>query len=516
MQLQYVLANPRQKNSRKKKKARSRVHKKHKSSQTIKVGGNPVKKGKLKKGSAAAKAWGRKMKKARLAKGNPKKSRKKRKNPYRDVATVPVHKTLKSKKYYSPDELKEFVAAYRATAIDKRNVLNSLSDRELAQAAFLGNKKIKTQYQKLDKETKKEKAAVKKILDAQREHDKFQKKVADSSGKITLTEFLKNPKGRKMKRKKKSKKAKRNAATAKLVQVNPRKKRKSRKTRKSRRKARSTHSKAKKSKNLVRMVGRARLSKKAAKAIGRRRKLGVTVAIKNPIMGLDWKDLGMASLWAAGGYAAAQGIVFAIDSLAKGKATAAIRDAAGPMGAPFVIPALGVLGGIGLMAGSKYIPGKGGNIAQKMGAGAITVGGILVAAAAVRLVLGQAIKQFPQIATLPVIGPAIQASAMAGVEFFPMSGADFGRMGDGYKQQPGDWGTATVGGIPSGMGDVQFFPMQGIPSGMGEVQYYPRGSNGDDMFTQSEAGDLLEAEGLGNADFGSADFGEIPSGMGMG
>lgn len=86
---------------------------------------------------------------------------------------------------------------------------------------------------------------------------------------------------------------------------------------------------------------------------------------------------------------------------------------------------------------------------------------------------------------------------MSGVSFYPgFSGPDFGALGDGYKQSAGDFG------------GVKYFP-----AGMSGIEYIPEGAQGDQMYRESEANQLREAEGLGIIPAGLGDVDGIPEGM---
>lgn len=227
-------------------------------------------------------------------------------------------------------------------------------------------------------------------------------------------------------------------------------------------------------------------------------------------------------LWIALGFLAAGGIVKGADSLSGGAITnffATNVVSKVPQAAPFVAPALaGALAALTIYGVKRgIITGKIAEPALHLAKGAAIAGVVAAAYAGYQMVQPQLRSAA---ANLPVVGPTL-SSMLSGVQFFPtgMSGADFGM----YPQMgsSADFGVIPAGmnGIPYGMGvipaglrGVQYFPNKG----MGEVEFFPDGSDGNRMFQQSEAGDLMEAEGLGSADFGSADFGIIPSGMGDG
>lgn len=522
MQLQYVLANPSV--ATKKKKDRKKILKKRKKAKIKKVGGNSVKK--LRKGSAATK---RHMAKLRDMRG--KKHKKPKRNPKGKHNAEGYYLIPKKAKPVAP----AIPAGFRKVkfkypdqevvdeAYAKANKSQQLTDREIAlvkqMSAYdllvdpMGKKTVgavkKYRNQSL-KDTKKYLSELKARLKGQRKG----LVVKDAGGQEIITKGNAKMKGRKKRkhgRRKHSKKRAHKNPVARLVQVNAKKKRKHR----------AKRNPSKKSNYLVKMVGRAKLGRKAAKSISRRRKLGIAVTIKNPI---DLQSLAMSSLWAAGGYVVG-GMLFKVaDGLAKGQLSSAIQSGAGRF-APFVAPAIGIAMGFAMQMiapklqgaiGPSQKPGQkddsslASNV-YRLGQGAIVVGGALAALAAVDMAMVFAKQRFPKLATLPVIGPAF-----GDVRFFPggMSGADFGmypQMGQ-YRQRPGDFGI-----IPQGMRGVEYFPNRG----MSGVEFFPDGSIGDEMYKQSEQDDIAEAHGLGvipaglgGADFGSADYGIIPAGLG--
>lgn len=510
MQLQYVMANP---IAKKKKKARKKVHKKHKKAKIDKVGGNPV--AKFKKGSAAAKRFMAKPRakrhKKHKSKQNPKGRHnaegyylvpKKPKAPKKPRVKIPEGFTKKKFRYPDEEVVLEKELFFRDTRDNFKKdfeKLKQLSAAELllSQGSTLASaRKMRKKLAQATKAYEKKK----KARDLGKAKDK---EVEAAGGQVIITKGNASMKRRKKAKRKHARKHKRNPVVRMKQVANPKKKAK-----RSKRRGRKKAHKA--AKHLVKMVGTARLSKKAAKSIARRKRLHVAVAIRNPI---DIQSLAVTSLWLAGGYVAA-GMIFKIaDGLAKGQ----ISSAASALGA-FKAPVVGIALGVAAQMVAERIPGQAGRITHKLGHGAIVAGGVIAGLAAIDMAMVYAKQTFPQIATLPVIGPAF-----AGVRFFPntMAGADFGmypQMGQ-YHQQPGDFGVipaglrgADFGVIPQGMRGVEYFPNRG----MSGVEFFPDGSIGDEMYKQSEQDDIAEAHGLGviPAGLGGADFGEAEGQLG--
>ncbi len=499
MQLQYVFGNPRPKNTRKKKK---KLLTRRKSSK-IKTRENPA----MKKGSKAAKAWGRKMRRAKLAKANPKKkrkvSRKKRKNPQYE-ATFPVVRKKRSNRFPSRQRVSDFAQMSAYAKKDTEGLakqVTGMSTDEMLKQHLMGRLQSKVKemnkYEKLSAKDSKHLATMEKAI----QKALAWKEKAAADGAININEIGKNPKGKKMAKRRKKRKAKKNPTVKMKAHSNPKKKRKSSKKRR----------KSKKSKgSLVRFTGSTRLSKKAIQRFKRRRRLNVSVKI-NP----DFKAIGMTVGFGALGLVATNLLLLPIADWISVKATK--KTIAQQLGSvSYIAPVAGTLAGavvgyaaaLGLEKYGHKIPVIGNKTYKavaplKMASGVM---GIMAAA----YFIGKIAQPYTAQALAKV---GIATAPMAGVMYFPgMSGADFGmypQMGDGYKQQPGDFGL-----IPNGLQGVKYFPN----SGMGSVDYFPEGSDGDDMYRQGEAGDLLEAEGLGSPDFGEIPqgMGEVPEGMGEG
>lgn len=308
----------------------------------------------------------------------------------------------------------------------------------------------------------------------------------------------------------------------KAVLENPRKKKKKKKAKRSKKRSKKRSRKAKsakrakprKTKRRKSRKGKARKSSGSLSLYSRRAKKRVRINVKvNPDfsqMTETLKALAVPAAYAAVGLVAINAVILPLadkflgSKLPGGSIAGAIASKlpASMAGvAPYVAPALsiGAALGIGYLAHSK-MRGKAGDMIAR---GAVGAAGLATAMLAVTLVTKYA---------LPPVQKAAGLSGMSGVKYFPngMSGADFGmypQMGQ-YHQQPGDFGI-----IPEGLRGVKYFPKK---SGMGAVEFFPDGADGDEMYHQSEAGDLMEAEGLGIIPEGlaGADFGEIPQGMG--
>jgi len=519
MELQFVLGNPQPKKARKSRKKRSGLStSRNRAKIKKKAGGNPVAKRKrLKKGSPAAKAWGRKMKRARMAaQGNPKRRRKK--NPWRDHASgeVPVKRKIKGRgpRYYDDSEIAEAAKAHGMTASELRAAQSALQGQSLQNILLmkeLGTLKGElAKVKKLQKEERSEAGQLARMARSGAAAAKYRDKILGEGGSVEA-KWSKNPKGKSKKKKKKAKRtAAQRAATKRMIAANKKKRggKKSGKKKSGKRKG----SKRRKSGNNPHVFKAAKTFKfkRAKKKV--RVKL-ITVVNPTPE---QMKAMALPLLKAAAGYAVAVGIYKLGDSLAGGKISAQLAQY--PKLAPFVLPAAGIAVGIGVpMLARQFMPAKATQISN-IGRSAVMVGGVLAAVAAVQVGLSMVKPYVPAtIAQNRFVSPFL-----SGVMYFPgMHGADFGmypQMGDGYRQSAGDFGVIPRGlrGIPEGMRGVEYFPTRAAAMlaghGMGEVQYYPDGSDGDRMYRQSEAGDLLEAEGLGG--MGSADFGEVPEGMG--
>lgn len=507
MQLQYVLGNP-IKNKKISRKKRSGLFTSRKARKIKKkAGGNPVakRKSKLKKGSAAAKAWGRKMKRLRMASGkNPR--RKRRKNPAKYVASgkVPMYRNLRgsSKKFHTSAELQAFARAHDMTARDLKAAQAALQSKSLQDILLmkeLGT--LKAEVAKASRLAKAERSEARQLAGFAKKRasaEKFKERIEKEGGSVA-EKYVSNPRKRKKKKKPAKRKAKRKA---------PKKARKA-KARKSRRKGKRKASR-RESAHVMKTAKTFRVGKGRKK---RRVRVKTITVVGNPSI-----DSMKPLVFAAGGYVLALALYKGADAASGGKISEQVAKLPA-LAQPLVLPAAGIAIGMGLQHGARFLPGKIGAQASSIGRGAVMVGSVVAALALVNTVwqkASEAIKTHaPQVAQLPIIG-----SMLSGVMYFPgMHGADFGmypQMGDGYRQTPGDFGgiprgmhgiPAGMRGIPAGMGDVEYFPNRA----MGEVQFYPPGSDGDRMYEESEAGQLMEAEGLGGADFG-----EIPSGMGEG
>lgn len=309
---------------------------------------------------------------------------------------------------------------------------------------------------------------------------------------------------------KKAEQYKKDGADVSMSEANPRKKAKKKKSKKRGSKARGSKSSTK-SVSLY--------SRKA------KRKVSIKVSVNPSFLGINVSETANTVLWGVAGLAIS-GIAYGlINSVSGGKVDALVAAGSakiGPLGVtlPGVIT---MLSGAAIAAGAAhYLSGKSRENIAKAGGAAVGVGAVMVSIAAYGFYKAHYAPQVSAMAAkVPLVGKYL-APALAGVQFFPgmhgLGSADFGALGDGYKQQPGDWGMTQVGGVPHGMRGVEFIPnrsrgMKGVPSGMGEVQFYAPGADGDDMYRDSEADDAMEAEGLGGADFGGADFGLIPSGL---
>lgn len=463
------------------------------------------KKGKLKAGSPAAKAWGRKMKRLRAASGNPKKKRKKRKhNPYRYVASgeIPVTRKIRgrSSKFYSPQEMAELTRGYDATISDLNSRISHLKGmplQDLLVAKELGELKAKkAEIARLRKAQSKEAKELARLRKSAEKADKFKDRIEKAGGSVDMA-YSKNPKRKRKKKYAKKRKAGKRKKAAKKAAPRRRKGKKARKSRKSR-KHYSSASVMKHAKTF--RIGKGRRKRRV-------RVKSIVVVGGNPMISVDTlKAMAIPAAYAAGGLLVMNYILIPLvdkhigSSLPGGSISGAVAQI--PVVGQYVAPYAGTIAGIGLGMGVAWAAKKYGRgseaaqIAQHAAIGAVGLGAALIA-----LDLG---KKY-------LLPPVSKAVGLGDVRFFPgMGSPDFGmypQMGDGYRQQPGDFGI-----IPSGMKGVEFFPAK---KGMGQVQFYPEGSDGDDMFRQSEAGDLMEAEGLGviPAGMNGADFGEIPEGM---
>jgi hypothetical protein len=501
MQLQVVYGNPIPKSGKKARKVKKRLLTRKNVDKIEKVGGNSVakkkKKSSMKKGSAAAKAWGRKMKKLRAASANPKRKRKSKSNPKRGKRNAsgyiqrPVYRKQKFRYPNEEDVLrrehmaKEFEGFYQADMRKAEKEFTSPFD------VFMRGKKEARHLAALNREAVKA-AKAKERAKAQRKAGQDKLKKAEAEGaKVVIT------KGNPMAKRKKRKKSKK-------VASNPRKKRAKRTKKASKKKG----SRRKSSKRRRKSANAARVFKVAKTFKFRRAKKKVRVkmvGIVNPIVSMDaLKALAVPAIFAAGGVLAINYVLIPLidknlgASLPGGSISGAVAKI--PVVGEYVAPYAGTLAGMGLGLGVAYAArkyGRGSKAAQI--AGQAAVGAVGLGAALIALDIGT-----------KYIVPQLRTSlGLSGVRFFPghaMSGPDFGM----YPQMGN---SADFGVIPQGMRGVEFFPKKG---GMNGVEYFPEGSNGDDMYRQSEAGDLMEAEGLGEIPegMGSPDFGEIPEGLG--
>lgn len=304
--------------------------------------------------------------------------------------------------------------------------------------------------------------------------------------------------------------------------ANPRKKRKKRKGGK-RKHAKRKHAmrkggkrKASKRKHAKRSSrkGKAKKFKKTIRVKFRKPRKSVTVRISGSVNPSKTQVL----LMAAAGYAVSLMVYKLVDGYnvagyngANGRISSKLPlgslGAAAPFVMPLVLPA--TAWGVAKLAqmASDKVPALQSEKAQELIQGAQMVAMVVGAVGLVSAAISAGKNALPaSVAQNKFLSPML-----AGVKYFPapMSGADFGmypQMGQ-YHQQPGDFGI-----IPEGLRGVKYFPRKT----MGAVEYFPDGAYGDDMYRESEAGQLAEAEGLGIIPEGlaGADFGEIPSGMG--
>lgn len=434
---------------------------------------------------------------------NPRK-RRRRKNPATLSAhgREPMYRTVRKKfgKYMTPAEIaemqrgadvtsREYVsesAALRATPMDQLWIAKELGQLKPRIAEL---KKL----QKLSNSQKNELARLKARLE---KAEAFKHK-AKAEGLTVEEKFVSNPKKKKKGKKAKARKHSKKAKSHKRRKAKKAAPKRSRRRRKHKREA-SAH------------VFKQAKTFKFKKA---KRKVRVKmVGIVNPIS----VDAAKPLLWAAGGYVVALGLYKVADHYSGGKISGAIASAMpasiAPIATPFLLPAIGI--GMGVALNKALDSSLGDKIPARaqvraLAHGAVMVGGVLAALAAVNAVVGLVKQNAPQIANLPVIGPML-----SGVTYYPGGhGQDFGA----YPQMGNaDFGLIPSGlrGIPAGMQGVEFFPKR---AAMGEVQFYPDGANGDDMFRESEAGQAMEAEGLGivPAGLSGADFGDM-EGLGEG
>jgi len=330
---------------------------------------------------------------------------------------------------------------------------------------------------------------------------KRRKKKKARRGKRSSKKHAMNPrrKRRKHAKRRKHRKARRNPADYGMVTAgNPRRKRRKHKAR--RRKHRKASLKEieiamnprrrrrKKAKYLA--IGSARLTRSGKKRMKRRSRF-VLATKKNP----DW--MGVVAVYSTavlGGaafpfwYYGINKVVGKLNELTKGQSGALVAkvDALAPgVAAPGLSLALALLAKVYVL---PKVSSKLGDSAKYLD-GAIDTIAVLSAAG-----VGQAVAA--------KLGATPAALGLSGVKYFPtMAGADFGypQMGDGYKQQPGDFG------------NVKFFPA----NTMSGVEFYPPGSRGDEMYRSSMATQMAEAEGLGIIPEGlGGEMGIIPEGLG--
>lgn len=448
-----------------------------------------------KKGSAAQRAhrkWFGEM--ARAGAFNKTAKKRKRKNPkqvWKREKPLPKEKvTVRWPKKSKMTKLESDVKALKDALAGVETEYNTQYKSPFARRFYLDktaapSMKLINKLQKMASDLSKTKAqrdaAKAKILEL--------KKLAEQ-GKAEMVDYDKESENPMKKRKKTRRNPK--APDYGMVTVgNPKKKKpkkkKAKKAKKKKAAKRKSSRRRRKSSAIqfVKPVSQARRRKWANK---RKAKLRARITLGNPI------DLASAKpyIYAGLGYVAMVGLYKVADHYSGGKISAQVGQVIPPAAQPFVIPAIGL--GIGYLAHryAKDIPvgDKAQSQIEELGKGAMVAGGVLAALAAVKIGIDLAKQQFPQVASMPVIGPML-----SGVEYFPgMSGADFGNLGDGYRQSGADFG------------NVKFFP-----AGMQGVEYFPEGSRGDQMYVPTEAQQLREAQGLGVIPEG---LGEIPEGMG--
>lgn len=442
------------------------------------------------------------------AKGKRNAAKRRRKNPEDVIVRGPVYRNQRVRR---PTDYELGLSEFDALMLDKevdedRRAYNKASAYERDIAKKAGSvAKIRKRLSAAEKRA----AKYKKLAEERLSQDAAVDALVEQGGKIIGVEAVKSKKGKKnpMAKKRKARKSRKHRRNSDAVSIaNPRRKRRKAKRkshkrkkarrnpkadygmvtvpnpRRKRRKAKRKSHKRRKSAQYVK-VGEIKISKKGKRRIKNRRS-GVFAVKKNPSV--------QSILWTAGGYVAALALYKLADHYSGGKVSAQISTVVPMQAQPLVLPLVGMGLGYALSQYVDRLPigAKAQSTARDLGRGAMMTGGILAGLAAITIGLDFAKKQFPQLATTPVIGPML-----SGVRFFPapMGDADFGRLGQ-YHQQPGDFG------------NVRFFPKQ-----MAGVDYFPEGSRGDQMYVPSEADQMREAQGLGVIPEG---MGEIPEGMG--
>lgn len=452
----------------------------------------------------------------RFAKGNPKRKHgKKRRNPETVIMEVPVRKRTKivrpSNKDINYEWLKKQMLSEASAEQRKKYDSMSPSERDFMVGAA-AKKMFKSALSAAEKAVKAEGAL--RAKRAQGLHK--ERELKSKGGEVIMVK--ENPRKRRKKRKarrkhasanprrKRKKHAKRKHAKRKhrrnparpdygmVVVGNPRRKRRKHKRKASKRLQAieianpKRKSKRRKKHAIYYKVGQARLSKRGKRRMARRSNfvLATNPSVKDVLSVYGVALLGGAAYpwWNYG----INKLVGKVNELTKGQSGALIAKA-DAMAPGVAAPALS----LALVLAAKWADGKY-NVLSKLGAdgakyanGALDTIAVLSAAG-----IGQAL------AAKAKVTPA--GMGFSGVKYFPMAGADFGQLGDGYHQQPGDFG------------GVKYFPKAAPMAG---VEYYPQGSQGDEMYRTSEANQMREAEGLGiiPEGMGSADFGIIPEGM---
>lgn len=457
-----------------------------------------------KKGSAAQRAhrkWFAEMaRKGAFRKG---KKGKKRKNPSQKWKrekplpreTVTVRWPAKSKM----TKLEKDVADLKAALSGAESEYNTQYKSPFARKFLLGKmdsssmkmiNKLAKMAGDLSKTKAQRDAAKAKILEL--------KKLAEQ-GKAELLNTDKESKNPMKKRKKRRARRNPKAPDYGMITVpNPKKrKRKAKKRKAKKRKAKRTakrrsskrRSKARRRSSAIQLVKPVAQSRRRKWAKKKKGKLRARIVLGNPV---DFQSA-KPYLYAGLGYIAMIGLYKVADHYSGGKISAQVNQLVPPAAQAFVLPAIGIAIGYAAHRYASDIPvgSKGQEQIAELGKGAMLAGGVLAGLAAINAAVGLAKQQFPQMATMPVIGPMF-----AGVEYFPgMHGPDFGALGDGYRQSGADFG------------NVKFFP-----AGMQGVEYFPEGSRGDQMYVPTEAQQLREAQGLGVIPEG---MGEIPEGLGQ-
>lgn len=524
MKLQYVFeGNPRKKAAPKKKSKKSLGARNNPSK--LKEGGRMAKKRPTKAQLAARAKFV-----AKYAK-NPKKRKKrgKRKNPETVIIDAPVYKRRALRRPSQKDIDYRYLEKQmldQATA-EEEKAYNALSP---AQRDFLVSSRDKSLFRKTLKRAAQAAKSEASLSKKRARSVAEEKELISKGGKLVMVK--ENPRKRRKKRAKKQskrRKHKRNpAANYGMVTVgNPRRRRKKkhaanpkrrrkhkrvsdsfkvafnpRKKKKKHAKKRkhAKRRKAKRSSSLFVGHGSMKLTPAKKRHIKRKRALRYHVRINpNPkAMLVKYGSIALAGAaypWFNYGVGK---LLAQIDTLSGGmvtKVTGQINAQVPGLAAPLI--------GGSLAIGIKMLDEKHGFVAKVLGAeGSKIVDGVLdvlavLAAAEIGRVSASYLK----------LDPA--GMGMSGVTFYPgapLGAADFGMLGDGYHQQPGDFG------------GVKYFP----GAAMGAVEYYPQGANGDQSFQASLKDQMQEAQSLGiipeglgiiPEGLGSADFGLIPEGL---